>query len=188
MPVTVSSQCQLLAVSKTPHAFLSHTTYQIVKERGLLPCCPSRRVIRLLSAKSLASGTLVLYCRDSYHKVLNRYLSLVKPPKSTALNFMSLTIPNPLHPVKLILSLEVIAILSLCATTRRSRLQNPSIMGTHRKERGQVVKERQSHWTEYTIPHPSAEVNTHSQIIQSVVFAIHRTCVWLAHNTYTVKV
>ena len=127
-------------MSKTPHAFLSHTTYQIVKELGLFPCCPSRRVIRLLSAKSLASGTLVLYCRSSYHKVLNRYLPLVKPPKSTTLNFMSLTIPNPLHPVKLILLREVIAILSLCATSRRTGLFKASVMLTHRKERVRLLK------------------------------------------------
>lgn len=126
----------LLDYSASVHTAMSKTKNkgQIVKELGLLPCCPSRRVIRLLSAKSLASGTLVLYCRGSYHKVLKRYLPVVKPPKSTALNFMSLTISSPLHPVKLILLREVIAILSPCATTRRSRLFKASVMLTHRKE------------------------------------------------------
>ena len=127
-------------MSKTPHAFLSHTTYQIVKELGLLPCCPSRRVIRLLSAKSLASGTLVLYCRGSYHKVLKRYLPVVKPPKSTALNFMSLTIPSPLYPVKLILLPEVIAILSPHANSRRTVLFNPSKHGHMKKGRARLLK------------------------------------------------
>lgn len=124
----------------TLRAFLSHTTYQIVKERGLLPCCPSRLVIRLLSAKSLASGSLVLHCRGSYHKVHNRYLPVVKPPKSTALNFMSLTISNPLHPVKLILSLEVIALVSPHANSRRTVLFNPSKHGHMRKGRARLLK------------------------------------------------
>ena len=194
MPVIVSSQCQLLAVSKTPHAFLSHTTYQIVKEQSLFD--------------------------------------------------LTLTISNPLSPVKLILLPEVIAILSPHANSRRTVLFNPSKHGHMRKGRVRLLK-NVSHigllihrflslhlkpqrivlvrlvplaWSgcldpsgrqttvrvqllthptsdllpeaplnDYSVTHPHKEVNVHSQIIQSVVSAIHRTHVRLAHNTYSVK-
>lgn len=133
----------------TLRAFLSHTTYQIVKERV-----------------------------QNFH-------------------FDPANIPNPLHPVKLILSLEVIAILSLYATTRRSRLFKASLMLTHRRNRSlsktknkdQVVKERVKIFQTY-----GADYNPGSRPCQHTFinnlereFAMYRARMRLAYRTYTVK-
>ena len=107
------------------------------------------------------------------------------------------TIPNPLHPVKLILLPEVITIASLCATTRRSRLFKASLMLTHRRNRSlsktknkdQVVKERvkifQTYGADYN-PGLGSCQHTYTNNLERE-FAMYITCVRLAHRTYTVK-
>ena len=162
----------------TSHAFLSHTTYQIVKDvwqlalivalkerlyakDNLLWCffwCKTHQLSAYRDRlRHKHSGHFVLkiwpcYCLYACQHYHNKLCTFDHPPLRQSKQATKLlknelvcstnasTIPNPLSPVKLILLPEVIAILSLCATSRHTGLFKASVMLTHRKERVRLLK------------------------------------------------